>query len=342
MAGPKVVLWRPMYNQIGHGLLTGGGARVVVVDSPDPDAVIAELGDARALWVRTPERVTPRMIDAAPELVCISTSGFGTDNIPIDAATQKGILCFNHLGFGRTPVAEHSLMFMLAVLKSLMWCDRSARDGSAWAVRTGQPVYELEGRTVGLLGLGYIGSDLAKKLRYGFNCRVLAYDPYVNARLVHAAGVELVKELPDLLRQSQVLCFAAELTHETRDMIGEKELRMLPKDAVVVNAARGAMLKIDDLVTVLDSGHLLGAGIDVTFPEPLPADHPLLKHPRVILSPHMAGITVEATERLAGSAADQIFTALRGELPPFALNREAWEGKASRRPPKQNTKRENQ
>ncbi|MEC9368686.1 MAG: hypothetical protein VX871_08335, partial [Pseudomonadota bacterium] len=128
MSGPKVVLWRPMYNQIGHRMLAEGGARVTVVDSSDQGKVIAEIGDADALWVRTPERVTPELIDAAGSLVCISTSGFGTDNIPIDAATQNGILCFNHLGFGRTPVAEHSLMFMLAVLKNLLWCDRSTRD----------------------------------------------------------------------------------------------------------------------------------------------------------------------------------------------------------------------
>ncbi|MEC9368094.1 MAG: NAD(P)-dependent oxidoreductase, partial [Pseudomonadota bacterium] len=205
--------------------------------------------------------------------------------------------------------------------------------------RTGQPIYELEGRTVGLIGLGYIGSELARKLRLAFNCRVLAYDPHVNRRLVHASGAELVETLPELLRQSQVLCCAAELTQETRGMIGPAELKLLPKDAVVVNAARGALIDVDALVAALDSGHLLGAGIDTTFPEPLPANHPLLKHPRVVLSPHTAGVTMEATERLARSAADQIFATLAGELPTFALNPEAWEGKASRRPAKKTSRR---
>ncbi|MEQ8506322.1 MAG: hydroxyacid dehydrogenase [Rhodospirillales bacterium] len=328
----KAVLWRPMYDPGGHDLLRENGIEPVVVDSPDADAVKAALGNANALWVRTPERVTADIMDAAPGLVVISTSGFGTDNIDIPAATERGILVVNHLGFGRTPVAEHTVMMLLACLKQLTWGDAAARDGSAWSQRQGLQVYELEGRTVGIVGLGYIGSELAKKLRLAFNCRVLAYDPYVDPRLIHAAGVEPMDDLKAMLAQCDALAMAAELTDETRDMISTDELAALPQGAVVVNAARGALIDLDALQTALESGHIRAAGLDVVFPEPLPEDHPLLANPKVIFTPHTAGVTQEASKALALSAARQITTALAGDMPPFPLNPDVWDAKQSRRP----------
>ena len=328
----KVVVWRPMYDPTGHRLLEQGGAEVVVIDTSDAQQVVAELGDAKALWVRTPERVTADMLDAAGDLVVVSTSGFGTDNVDIGAATQRGILVVNHLGFGRIPVAEHSIMLMLAALKQMIWCDQAARDGSAWAKRTGLKLYELDGKTVGIVGLGYIGSELATKLRLAFRCRVLAYDPYVDPRLANAAGVELRVDLHDMLGECRVLCLCAELTDETRNMIGAKELARLPEGAIVVNAARGQLLDLDALTAALDSGRVAAAGLDVVYPEPLPPGHPLLKHPRAVLTPHTAGLSAETTARLARSAADQILKALKGELPKFPLNPAAWDGPRSRRP----------
>jgi len=183
MSKPKVVIWRPMYDQIGHQLFEDAGANLVVVDSTDAQAVMAELPDAQAIWVRTPERITADMMDAAPELVVISTSGFGTDNVDIPAATERGIMVVNNLGFGRKPVTEHTIMLMLAVMNRLTWGDKATRDASGWEGRTDVSFLELEGSTIGILGLGYIGSELARKLGVGFRCRVLAYDPYVDKRL---------------------------------------------------------------------------------------------------------------------------------------------------------------
>jgi len=328
----KAVLWRPMYDPGGHDLLRANGIEPVVVDTPDAGEVKAAVGNAQALWVRTPERVTEEILNAAPGLVVVSTSGFGTDNVDIPAATRRGILVVNHLGFGRTPVAEHSVMLLLACLKQLTWCDAAARDGSAWSKRQGLQVYELEGRTVGIVGLGYIGAELAKKLKLAFNCRVLAYDPYVNARLARVTGVEMCAGLHEMLARCDCLAMAAELTDETRNMIGAKELAALPKGAVVVNAARGQLIDLNALQDALNSGHVRAAGLDVVYPEPLPADHPLLKNPRVIFTPHTAGVTQEASKALALSAAEQITRALKGEMPPFPVNPQAWEGHASRRP----------
>ncbi len=328
----RAVLWRPMYDPSGHDLLRDAGIEPVVVDTPDAAQVIAALGKAQALWVRTPERVTEAVLDAAPGLVVVSTSGFGTDNVAIPAATARGILVVNHLGFGRTPVAEHSIMLMMACLKRLTWGDGAVRDGSAWSQRQGLEVFELEGRTVGIVGLGYIGSELARKLRAAFNCTVLAYDPYVDMRLAQAVGAEMQADLKAMLGQCDILAMAAELTDETRNMIGAGELAVLPAGAVVVNAARGQLIDLDALDAALADGRIRAAGLDVVFPEPLPEDHPLLARDNVVFTPHTAGVTKEASKALAQSAARQIATALKGEMPPFPVNPEAWGTRNSRRP----------
>ena len=328
----KIVCWRPMYDPKGHELLRATGAVVEIIDAPDAQAVAAAIMDADALWVRTPERVDAELMDAGENLVVISTSGFGTDNIDVPAATERGILVVNHQGFGRTPVAEHSIMLMLAALKQLIWTDRATRDASAWTERSGMRIHELEGKTVGLVGLGYIGTELAKKLQLGFNCRVLAYDPYVDPRLAYAAGAEIFGDLHAMLSECCLLCLAAELTDETRMIIGADELAALPKGAVVINAARGALLNLDALADALDSGHVAAAGLDVVSPEPLPDGHRLLTHPNTIMTPHTAGVTTEATNRLAHSACDQITAALAGRLPMFPVNGEVWDAAYSRRP----------
>ena len=332
MNGPRIVLWRPMYDPDGYKLLESQGAVVETVDSPKAEDVIAALSDAKALWVRTPERVTEAVLDAGESLIVVSSSGFGTDNIDVAGATERGILVVHHEGFGRVPVSEHGLMLLLAAAKRLIWSDQSTRDGSAWNERSGLELFELEGKTVGIVGVGYIGSELARKLRVAFGCRVLGYDPFADARLVSLAGVHMHTDLHGMLGRCEFLCLCAALTDSSRNIIGTAELAALPMGAVVVNVARGQLLDLDALLEALESGHVRAAGLDVVYPEPLGHNHPLLRHPKVVLSPHTAGLTVEASVQLAQSAADQIFAALGGRLPAFTINPEAWDGPSSRRP----------
>ncbi|MEM7749204.1 MAG: NAD(P)-dependent oxidoreductase, partial [Pseudomonadota bacterium] len=143
---------------------------------------------------------------------------------------------------------------------------------------------------------------------------------------------EMCSDLKDMLAQCQVLVLVPELTDETRMMIGQEQLAALPKGAIVINTGRGNVLDLDALSQALDSGHLFGAGLDVVFPEPLAEDHPLLKNPNVTFSPHIAGGTVESSIVSSESAADQILSALNGEMPKFPVNAVAWEGSNSRRP----------
>ncbi len=335
MSHMKVVLWRPMYHPAGHKMLADGGADVVIVDGTDAGEIKQALHGARALWVRTPERVTAEVLDAAKDLIVVATSGFGTDNIDIQAATERGILVVNHRGFGRVPVSEHAVLLMLAATKQLVWGDKSVRDGSAWNLRSGLELTELDGKTVGVIGIGFIGSEIARKLKYGFRCRVLGYDPYADARLARLAEVEMTADLTELLRLSRILVLVPELTDATRNMIGARELAALPRGAIVVNVGRGQVLDLSALADALDSGHLSAAALDVVYPEPLPSGHPLLLNPKVTFSPHVAGTTIEATLQLAESAADQILACLRGAVPAFPVNPAAWLGRSSRRPPPQ-------
>lgn len=332
MPKPKVVIWRPMYDQIGHKLFEEAGAEIVVVDSGDAQAVMAELPDAKAIWVRTPERITGDIMDAAPELAVISTSGFGTDNVDIPAATDRGILVVNNLGFGRQPVSEHTIMLMLAVMNRLTWGDASTRDGSGWQGRTNVAFRLLEGCTVGVLGLGYIGAELSRKLTAGFRCRVIGYDPYIDKRIPPAVGAEMAASLDEILTPCSVLCICAELTDETRNMISKRELELLPKGAVVVNTARGAILDVNALAEAIESGHIFGAGIDTTFPEPLPGSHPIYKHDNVIFTPHTAGLTAETAMAQTKFSVEQVMTLLKGGEATFPVNPQAWQGGASRKP----------
>ena len=320
-----------MFDPSGAERLRKAGCRVTLVDSAQEDDVVAALADAHALWVRYPQKVTVRVLDAGRSLQVISSSGFGTDNIDIDAATERGILVVNQRGLGRIAVSEHTIMLMLALARRLLWSDAATRDGTGFERRGDYPTFELDGATVGVVGLGFIGSEVARKLRVAFNCNVLAYDPYVDPRIPTLCGATLVKSLEELLPQVRILALCPELTPQARNLISGKELSLLPKGAYVVNASRGGVLDLDALTRALDSGHIAGAGLDVYEPEPLPAGHRLLSQPNVILTPHTAGLTVETNVRTTDSAIEQILIALRGEMPPSPKNRAAWEGPNSRR-----------
>lgn len=328
----KIVLWRPMYDPTGQQQLEAAGAKVTTVDSDDANDVIAALPGARALWVRYPQTVTEAILDAADDLVVLSTSGFGYDKIDIPAATRRGILIVNNQGFGRIPVSEHTLMLVLATIKQLFWSDAATRDGSGWDQRSGMEIYELEGKTVGIVGLGWIGSELARKLTLAFRCHVLGYDPYCDPRIPFVAEVERRSNLLEMLGECDILCVCPELTETSRGLIGKAALAALPKGAFVVNTSRGQVLDLDALAIALESGHIAAAGLDVYEPEPLPDGHPILKNPRVVLTPHTAGLSVETTRRMTKNAVEQMLTAMHGDLPPFVLNPEAWDGPQSRRP----------
>ncbi|HLW59132.1 MAG TPA: hydroxyacid dehydrogenase [bacterium] len=326
---PTVVLIEAMYHRAGEDLLREQ-ADVRVLTGATPEMIREALGTAAAAWVRYPTRLHGEAIRNGAALLVISTSGRGTDAIDIAAATERGVAVVNNPGLGAAPVSEHAVALMLDLAKQITRSDARARQPDAWADRNRSPRIELEGRTLGLIGLGSIGSEVARKCIAAFRMQVLAYDPYVPAANAEAMGVRWVEELADVLRQSDVVSVHAELNDETRGMLGEPELRLMRREAFLVNTARGPIVQQGALIRALREGWIQGAAIDVFDPEPPPSGSPLFDLDNLILTPHVAGLTAEAVRALAVSAATQILQVLRGERPPHLLNPEVWERVARR------------
>jgi D-3-phosphoglycerate dehydrogenase/microcystin synthetase protein McyI len=258
-------------------------------------------------------------------LVVISTSGRGTDAIDIVAATGQGIAVVNNPGPMTISVSEHTLGLMLDLAKKISRSDAIIRRGEGWADRHQSARIELEGRTLGLIGFGQIGIEVARKCISAFRMRVLAYDPYVPSSKAEKVGVIWVEDLARVLREADIVSIHAELTDETRGMIGKDELSLMRRDAILINTARGPIVQAAALLRALTEGWIRGAALDVFDPEPPLPDNPLFAVDNIILTPHVAGLTGEAAYKVSLSAASQILQVLKGERPPHLVNPEAWE-----------------
>lgn len=323
----RVLLPSPMVDPAGEALL-GRVVEVVrggALDEAERDRVLPTVHGIYG-------RATAAEIEAATSLEVIGSGGSGVDGIDVGAATEHGVLVVNAAGAQASAVAEHAIGLMLALGKRIAASDRLLRRerrfpdrreylGDAWPV--GAP-RELHGRTLGLVGLGEVGRELARACRTAFAMDVLAFDPYVERADAAAAGAELVDGLDDLLAHSHVVSLHVPLTPETRHLLGERELRRMRADAYLVNLARGGVVDDAALVRALREGWIAGAGLDVFDPEPLPADHPLFELENVVLTPHIGGWTAESLPRLACTTANEMLAALRGERPARLVNPQAW------------------
>jgi D-3-phosphoglycerate dehydrogenase / 2-oxoglutarate reductase len=262
------------------------------------------------------------LIARCPDLLAVSTTGAGYDTVDVAACTAAGVLVVNQAGANADAVAEHTIAMMLSLTKNIPQTDRSLRSvrGVDREVFKG---WNAHGRTVGLVGIGQVGSRVARICGKGLQMRVLACDPYLTAEECEARGAAKV-DLPTLLAESRFLSIHCPLNDETRDMIGARELAMLPAGSYVVTTARGGIVNEDALVNALKSGHIAGAGVDVWVQEPPPLTHPLLTFDNVIASYHTAGVTHDSRRNMADWNAEQVAGILRGEKPPRLINREAW------------------
>ncbi|MDW8045619.1 MAG: hydroxyacid dehydrogenase, partial [Nitrososphaerota archaeon] len=239
----------------------------------------------------------------------------GIDNVDLEAAIEKGIIVSYTPQANSDSVAEHTITLMLALLKKLNVMARRLKEG-LWRDKNILG-YELLGKSVGIIGLGAIGYRVAEKMK-GFGVRLLAYDPYVPNERAKEVGVELV-DLNTLLRESDIVTIHATLTKETTRLIGEKELRMMKKNAIIVNTARGAIIDEKSLIKALKEGWIAGAALDVFEEEPPKPNHPLLNMDNVIATPHSASCTYEAWRREGFMAAEEVLRVLRGEKPRFSI-----------------------
>jgi D-3-phosphoglycerate dehydrogenase/microcystin synthetase protein McyI len=319
---PVVLLGR-MYHPEGEERLRAE-VPVEILEKPTPENVVVALRTASGVFVRYPNRLKAEAIAGAEQLRIISTSGRGTDAIDLEAATARGIPVVNQPAFGIVPVTEHTIGVMIAFAKNLLPLNRLTHAGNGWPAQKDYRRTELRGKTLGIIGLGNIGEEIARCCTQAFRMRVLAYDPYVPAAKAERVGAEWTSDLGRIWRESDYVSVHAELTEETRGMVGAAELRAMQPHAILINTARGPIVQAKALAEALRERRIAGASLDVYEDEPFSAESPLAGLENVILSPHTGGLTEEALHGMALSAADQILQALRGERPPHVVNPQVW------------------
>ena len=269
----------------------------------------------------------PALLERCPDLLAVCSAGAGYDIIDVEACTAAGVIVCNNSGPGREAVAEHALGFMLALAKKIVVADRAIRRERVQD-RTALRSSELLGKTLGIVGVGQIGSRLIE-LCAPFSMAVVAYDPYLTSEEASARGAEKV-ELDELLERSDFVHLNCPLTPETEGLIGREQFARMKPTAFFITTARGPVHDESALYDALVSGGIAGAGIDVFHDEPPDPSHPLLTLDNVVASPHTAGITEEATRDIARATAEQWLAIFAGKVPPRLVNPEVWPAYADR------------
>ncbi len=289
----------------------------VVVNRPgmSPAELLEAVGDAHGLVVRSKTKVTKEVISAAGALRVIGRAGAGVDNIDLDAATRKGIVVMNTPGGNSASAAEHALALLLALARRIPFAHSSMVSGQ-WN-KSAFIGNELMGKTLGILGLGKIGSVLARRSQ-GFDMKVLAYDPYVTEAYAADLGVELLP-LEDVLKNADLISLHLPLNQETKHLIRKDTINLMKDGALIANTARGALIVEEDLIEALESGKLGGAALDVFENEPGVSEH-LRRTGGVVLTPHIAGSTREAQAKVGVAIAHQIANYLRDGVIVNAVN----------------------
>jgi D-3-phosphoglycerate dehydrogenase len=262
------------------------------------------------------------LLRRAPNLLIVSSNGAGFDPVDVDACTAAGVVVVNQSGGNAHSVAEHALGMMLTLSKRIIEADRALRR-DANVNRNALIGTEVQGKTVGIIGIGNVGRRIAELCRGLLGMKVLAYDPYLSAAEIAARGGEKV-ELDDLLRRSNYVSISCPLTKDNRGMIGTRQFALMQPHAYFITTARGFIHDEAALLKALQSKKIAGAGLDVWAKEPPPPDHPLLQFDNVLASPHTAGVTSEARANMGRIAAEQMLDALDGKRPPRMINPEVW------------------
>nr|WP_206203473.1 hydroxyacid dehydrogenase [Thermococcus sp. M36] len=303
----KVLVAAPLHEKAIE-VLKNAGFEVLYEEYPDEERLIGLVGDVDAIIVRSKPKVTRKVIEAAPKLKVIGRAGVGLDNIDLEAAKERGIKVVNSPGASSRSVAELVLALMFNVARKVAFADRKMREG-VWAKKQCMGI-ELEGKTLGIVGFGRIGYQIAK-IAKALGMNVLLYDPYPNEERAKEVGGKFV-DLETLLKESDVVTLHVPLIEQTYHLINEERLKLMKPTAILINAARGAVVDTEALVKALKEGWIAGAGLDVFEEEPLPAGHPLTELDNVVLTPHIGASTVEAQMRAGVQVAEQIVEILKG------------------------------
>lgn len=291
-------------------------ADVELVQRLTEDELVARIGPFAALVVRSETKVTRRVVEAGVNLRVIGRAGVGVDNIDLAAATENGVLVVNAPTGNTVAAAEHTIALMLALCRNVAIGDASLRAGR-WD-RSKLVGSELRGKTLGVVGLGKIGAEVAR-IALALQMRVIAFDPLVAPERAAQLGVEPAS-LEAVLGAADILTLHTPLNDATRGLVGARELQLLPAGARVINVGRGGLVDEGALAEAVASGHLAGAAVDVFVKEPLAAGHPFLAEPRILITPHLGASTVEAQVSVATDVAEQIVDVLAGRPARWSVN----------------------
>ena len=310
----KVIITTNSFYGAKVKLLEENGMDVQFLPDRADDRFLSEIGTAHGL-IPGLTMVTSQIMEKAPRLVIVAAHGVGYNNIDLQAADDRGIVVTNIPGVNADAVAEFTFGLILALIRRIPHAWEEMRRGG-WRLPEFWG-FDLRGKTLSIIGLGRIGSRVSR-LGVAFGMRVLACDPYIPDLAFREAGAEPVSR-EEAISRADFLSLHTPLTEETRMMIGSCELSMMRSTALLINTARGGLVDDGALVKALDDGVLAGAGIDVFEMEP-PPDPTLRTHPKIISTPHIAGLSDEARYRMSWGASERVALALRGERPPDVVN----------------------
>lgn len=291
------------------------GVELVLAPSTDEET-LAELARTASAMLVCYAPIPRRVIAAAAEGGCrvIARYGIGYDNVDIAAATEADITVTNVPDYCLDEVADHTFALLLAAARGVVRAAEVVRDGG-W--EAGSTLHSLRGRRLALIGLGRIGRKVAERAQ-AFGIEVVGYDPYVQGDV---AGVDVVGSLEEAIAQADFVSLHVPMSDDNRHLIGADTIAQMRRAPLLVNTSRGGLVDLDAVAQALDEGGLGGVALDVTEPEPLPSDHPLRRHPKAIVTPHIAYYSEEAQQELQRRAADEVARALRGEQPRSPVNR---------------------
>jgi D-3-phosphoglycerate dehydrogenase len=292
------------------------GIEVDVKTGLKEEELVAIIGGYDALVIRSATKVTAPIIKAGVRLKVIGRAGVGVDNVDVPEATKRGIVVMNTPTGNTITTAEHALALLFSLCRHIPQANAMLKGGK-WEKKKFEGV-EVWGKTLGVLGLGRIGGEVARRAK-GMGMQVVAYDPFINAEKAAAIGAELVT-LDDLYARADFITVHLPLTDESRHIINERTIAKMKDGVLIVNDARGGIIDENALLAALESGKVAGAALDVFEQEPPPSDYPLLRHERIIVTPHLGASTHEAQENVSIDVAEQVVDALTRNLIYNAVN----------------------
>src|SRR5436190_4614120 len=307
MVPPKVLVADSISQRGIAELARDGSLEVSVRTSLSASQLLEIIPEFSALVVRSQTKVTANVLKAGASLRVVGRAGVGVDNVDVEAATRRGVVVLNAPGGNTVSTAEHAFSLLLCVARKIPQADASVR-GKNWDKKNLEGV-ELYNKTLGIIGMGRIGSDLSRRA-IAFGMRVIACDPYLSATRARSLQVELVDELDDLIAEADFISLHTPLTPETRHILNGSRLQRTKRGVRIINCARGGLIDETALANALQDRHVAAAALDVFEKEPLPNDSALRSAPNLILTPHLGASTAEAQESVGIEIAQSIRAAL--------------------------------